>query len=338
MSLKLKPLAEQVIVITGASSGIGLATARLAATRGATVLLAARTEEALAEAVQGITASGGKASFVVADVSVREEIEGIAAAAVERYGGFDTWVNDAGVSIFGRIDEITDEDHRRLFDINFWGVVYGSEVAAQHLRERGGAIINLGSVASDVALPMQGMYSASKHAIKGFTDAFRTELEAASEPISVTLIKPASINSTFTKNARKYTDEDVKLPPPVYSPDDVANAIVHAAAHPQRDIYIGGGGKLMSAFARHFPRATDLMSERFLIGLERRDRSVRNPVGNLWKGQGRNQVTGDHPGLVIRPSIYTRASLHPVASRLGLGAAGVAAVLGLRWLAERRSR
>lgn len=338
MTVNLKPIDQQVIVITGASSGIGLVTARLAADRGATVLLAARTEEALKGAVDDITASGGKASYVVADVGVRDDIERIGATANERYGRLDTWVNDAGVSIFGRIDEITDEDNRRLFDTNFWGVVYGSQVAAEHLKGRGGAIINLGSVASDVALPMQGMYSASKHAIAGFTDAFRLELEAASEPISVTLIRPASINTTFTKNARKYTDEDVKLPPPVYDPAEVANAIVHAAAHPQRDIYVGGGGKMMSGFARHFPRLMDRVSERVMIGLEFRDRPVRNPEGNLWRGQGRNETDGDHPGMVMRPSLYTRLSLHPVASRVLLGAGGFAAVFGLRRILGRKSR
>jgi NADP-dependent 3-hydroxy acid dehydrogenase YdfG/phosphoribosyl 1,2-cyclic phosphodiesterase len=338
LTVNLKPIDQQVIVITGASSGIGLATARLAAEQGATVLLAARTEGALKEAVDDIAASGGKASYVVADVGDRDHVERIAATAKARHGGFDTWVNDAGVSIFGRIDEITDEDNRRLFDTNFWGVVYGSQVAAEHLKGRGGAIINLGSVASDVALPMQGMYSASKHAVKGFTDAFRTELEAASEPISVTLIKPASINSTFTMNARKYSNEDVKLPPPVYDPREVANAIVHAASHPQRDIYIGGGGKMMSGFARQFPRLMDRVSERAMIGLEFRDRPVRNPEGNLWRGQGRNETDGDHPGMVMRPSIYTRASLHPIASRVLIGTGGVAAALGVRRLLERMVR
>src|SRR4029079_1622040 len=103
------------------------------------------------------------------------------------------WVNNAGTSIFGKLEEISEDDHRRLFDINFWGLVSGSLVAAKHLRRRGGAIINLGSVASDNALPLQGMYSATKHAIKAFTDALRMELEAEGAPVSVTLIKPTSI-------------------------------------------------------------------------------------------------------------------------------------------------
>lgn len=330
MSVTLKPVNQQVIVITGASSGIGLATARLAAEQGATVVLAARTEEALAEAVRDITAAGGKATHVVADVSVRDDVERIARTTIEQYGRFDTWVNDAGVSIFGRIDEISDEDHRQLFDINFWGVVYGSEVAAQHLRNRGGAIINLGSVASEVALPLQGMYSASKHAVEGFTDAFRVELKAAGAPISVTLIKPSSINTPFTVNARKYSGQDLKLPPPVYAPEEVAVAIVHAAAHPQRDIYVGGGGKMMTTFNHLFPRAMDLVSERVLMRFEKRAQPPRNPAGNLWQGQGSGEVDGDHPGMVMKPSLYTRLSMHPLVSRVLIGAGGLLATLGIR--------
>lgn len=335
MSVKLKPVSEQVVVITGASSGIGLATARRAAKDGATVVLAARTEEALVAAVRGITAAGGTASYVVADVANRDDVERVASTTIERYGGFDTWVNDAGVSVFGRIDEIPDEDHRQLFETNFWGVVYGSRVAAEHLRQRGGAIINLGSVASDISLPLQGMYSASKQAIRGFTDAFRIELQAVSAPISVTLIKPASINSTFALNARKYTEQDLKLPPPVYAPEEVANAIVHAMAHPQRDIYIGSGGKMMGTFGRMFPRAADFVSARGIRRLELRDQPARNPEGNLWQGQGRAETDGDHPGLVMRPSIYTRMSLHPIASKALIGAGGVLATVGIRRAIQR---
>ncbi len=339
MNVSLKPVSEQVVVITGASSGIGLAAARRAAKEGATVVLAARTEEALKKAVEDIIAAEGKASYVVVDVANRDDVERLAHTTIERHGGFDSWVNDAGVSIFGRLDEISDEDHRKLFETNFWGVVNGSLVAAGHLRERGGgAIINLGSVASDVALPLQGMYSVSKHAIKGFTDAFRVELAAAGAPVSMTLIKPASINSTFTLNARKEIGQDVKLPPPVYAPEEVANAIVHAMAHPQRDIYIGAGGKLMSGFARMFPSVMDVVSARVLIPLERRDRPVRNAEGNLWQGQGRAETDGDHPGVVFRPSFYTRMSLHPVASKVLLGAGGVLASVGFRRVVQRNSR
>jgi short-subunit dehydrogenase len=192
MAIKLKPLKEQVIIITGASSGIGLATARAAAAKGAKVVLVSRNEEALAQIEQEIKAAGGEAIHVRADVGIKEQVQWIADTAMYHFGRIDTWVNDAGVSIYGRLEEVSEEDNRRLFDTNFWGVVNGSLAAVKCMRNTGGAIINIGSELSDLSIPLQGMYSASKHAVKGFTDALRIELEEDKAPISVTLIKPAA--------------------------------------------------------------------------------------------------------------------------------------------------
>jgi NAD(P)-dependent dehydrogenase (short-subunit alcohol dehydrogenase family) len=174
MKPQLKKLRDQVIVITGASSGIGLATARLAARRGARVVLAARNEEALKSDVEAIRRDGGRAIYVVADVSSPSDCDGIAQAAVSAFGGIDTWVNDAAVAIYGRLDEVHLEEKRRLFEVNFWGVVHGCRAALPHLKRRGGGVIvNLGSLLSDRALPLQGMYAASKHAVKAYTDTLR---------------------------------------------------------------------------------------------------------------------------------------------------------------------
>ncbi len=218
MSVSLKPLRDQVMVITGASSGIGLATAQAAATKGARLVLSSRNGAVLQDIERQINGAGGQAIHVVADVGRREEVQRIADAAVQCFGGFDTWVNNAGLSIWGRLEEVSDEDHHRLFETNFWGVVYGSLIAVAHLKRRGGALINLGSLVSDVAIPLQGMYRASKHAIKGFTDALRMELEEEGAPISVTLIKPTSINTPFPQHAKNYMDKEPKLPPPSIHP------------------------------------------------------------------------------------------------------------------------
>ncbi|HEV2528392.1 MAG TPA: SDR family oxidoreductase [Thermomicrobiales bacterium] len=336
MAVNLKPVSEQVIVITGASSGIGRATALAAAKQGARVVLAARSEQDLSATVDQITASGGHATYVVTDVGNPDDVERLGNEAIARYGGFDTWVNNAGVSILGRIQDISDEDHRKLFDTNFWGVVYGSRVAAQHLRAEGGAIINVGSELSDTSVPLQGMYSASKHAVKGFTDAFRIELEADDVPISLTLIKPAGINTLYPQHAKNYTDHQPKLPPPVYAPEEVAVAILHAAAHPRRDLYVGGGGKMMSLFGTFFPRAYDAAARTMFIPIQKRKNPDPNPEGSLWQSSNDGAVHGDHPGPVFRPSLYTRASLHPKLARVALGTgSGVAAGYLLRRVRRR---
>lgn len=177
MAIHHKPINEQVMVITGASSGIGLCTALLAVEEGAKVVLVARSQEVLDFLEVEINRLGGTALAITADVSHRDEIDKIVETTIETFGRIDTWVNDAGVSIYGRLDEVSEDDSRRLFDINFWGLVNCSLAALPYLRESKGALINIGSEVSEAIIPLQGMYSASKHAVKGFTDTLRIEEE-----------------------------------------------------------------------------------------------------------------------------------------------------------------
>lgn len=326
MAISLKPLHEQVMVITGASSGIGLATARAAAKKGVKVVLAARDKEALEKIEQQIKDEGGQAIHVVADVGRREDVQQIADAAIEHFGGFDTWVNNAGISIYGRLAEVSDEDHHRLFNTNFWGVVYGSLIAAKHLKSRGGAIINLGSLLSDMAVPVQGMYSASKHAVKGFTDALRIELEEDKVPVSVTLIKPASINTPFPQHAKNYMGQEPTLPPPVYEPDEVANAILHAATNQERDVYVGSSGKMMSSTNKYAPSLMDWISEKMMTRQQLKGKSARHREGVLHHSDGNGHISGNYEGHVMKTSIYTRASLHPLITGAVLAVASAAAI------------
>lgn len=327
MAIPLKPIRDQVIVITGASSGIGLATARAAAAKGAKVVLAARNWEVLQGVENEINAAGGQAIHVVADVSRREDVQRIATAAIERFGGFDTWVNNAGLSIFGRLDQISLDDQQRLFQVNFWSQVYGSLIAVEHLKHRGGgAVINLGSIASDIAYPLQGMYCATKHAVRAFTHALRMELEAEGTPISVTLIKPAGINTPFDHHAKNYLDKEPQVAPPVYDPGEVAYAILHAAHRPQRVIYVGGGGKLLSTLYKEAPKLVEWMNETVMMEEQHRDEPPRDREGSLYQARSEGKERGDYPGHVMKWSYYTRAKLSPAVRISAFAALGLVAL------------
>ncbi|MBA3438870.1 MAG: SDR family oxidoreductase [Pyrinomonadaceae bacterium] len=326
MAVKLKNLKQQTIVITGASSGIGLTTARMAAKRGARLVLAARSENALRQLTDEIRRTGGKAIYVVADVSKQEDVRKIARAAQEAFGGFDTWVNDAGVGIFGKLEEIKIEDMRHLFETNFWGLVYGSLEAVKHLKQRGGALINIGSTVSERVVHMQGIYSTSKHAVKGFTDALRMELEADGAPVSVTLIKPAAIDTPFPRNAKNYMDKEATLPPPVYAPEVVAQAILHCAEVPERDVFAGGGGKGLAALGYYAPRLADkIMESSLFVNTQKKNKPARpREVNGLDRPSEHLAERGGYEGHTMESSLYTQASLRPIATVALVAGAGLA--------------
>ncbi|MDB5801063.1 MAG: short-chain dehydrogenase [Rhodocyclales bacterium] len=292
MSNFLKPIDEQVVVITGASSGIGLATAIQAASHGAKLVLAARSEDVLADIVDELVAAGAEAIYVAADVAERDQVERIAEAAISRFGRIDTWVNDAGVSIYGRLEEVDEEDSRRLFDTNFWGIVNGSLAALPHLRANGGALINLGSEVSDAVVPLQGMYSASKHAVKGFTDALRVEVaEIDKAPVSITLIQPTAVNTPYPQHAKNYMDHEPKLPTPMIDPQRVAEAILHAATDPERSIKVGALSKLNTTMEKLFPALAEKMSAK-QAGRQQYAEPPRNPEGGLYRPSGEGEIHG----------------------------------------------
>lgn len=332
MTPRLKPLEEQVLVITGASSGIGLVAARQASERGACVVLAARNEKDLRQATDEIRRNGGRAAFAVADVSDPAQVDAIADTALREFGRIDTWVNNAAVSMYGRITDVPIEDMRRQMDVNFWGQVYGSRTAVRHLESSGGAIINVGSALSDRAIPLQGVYCAAKHALKAFTDALRMELEEQGIPISVTLVKPASIDTPFFEKARTYLGVEPQPVPPVYAPEVVSEVILHAAEHPLRELIAGGSALKLSA-GRFAPRLADLYMERWTFDAQSTSMPVVGREDNLYRAlpddggeRGRNWN-----GPTRESSAYTRAALNPMTTAaiiagvsLGVGAAAAA--------------
>ena len=160
------------------------------------------------------------------------------------------------------MEDVSLEDQRRLFDVTYWGVVHGTLAAARHLRRRGGAIVNVGSVLGDRAIALQGPYCAAKGAVKNATDAFRMEFEGAGLPISVTLIKPGPIDTPFMEHARNAMGtRGTRNPPPAYHPRVAASAILHACETPVRDLYVGAAGWLTSLGGALAPRLTDYAME-----------------------------------------------------------------------------
>lgn len=327
MKVELKPIHDQVMVITGASSGIGLATAQRAAALGARVLLVSRDDVDLRSAVERIRGAGGQAISVAADVADAEAMKRAATTAVREFGTIDTWVNNAGVSIYGRIEAVGLMDARRLFETNYWGVVHGSLAALPQLKARGGALINIGSVLSDTGYPLQGHYTASKHAVKGFTDSLRLELEASNVPVSVTLIQPAAIDTPYPEHAKSYLGVEPTHMPPVYAPEVVARAIVDSAQRPRRTVLVGGGAKLFTVVERYTPRLGDKVKEATAIEGQRTDRPPRVPDTLFGPRSGDGRVRGHYEGHVMGSSAYTGLRLNRNRALIGLAAVGAAVAL-----------
>ena len=326
MAISLKPLRNQVVVITGASSGIGLVTARMAAQRGAKLVLAARNEDALGQLVDEIRGKGGQAIYVVADVGREEDVSRIAEKAIAEFGGFDTWVNNAGVSIFGRCMDVSIPDMKRMFDTNFWGVVYGSRAAVNHFKQRqsgSGALINVGSFLGDRAVAVQSTYSASKHALHGWTDALRTELEAEGAPVSVTLIHPGRIDTPYNEHARSYMPKQPAHRGMIYPPEAVAEAILYSAEHPKRDMFVGFQAKALAVLAGISPRLTDKLIELWAFPSQQSDRPSRDREDNaLYQAGYGMHERGTHQGWIRSGSFYVKAEKHPVTTTIivaGLG-------------------
>jgi len=323
----LKRLAEQTIVITGASSGIGRATARGAARRGARVVLAARDAAALTALADDIQREGGRALAMPTDVTVEEEVRALADRAAETFGSIDSWVNNAAVSAYGAFEQLTTDEFRRVLDVNLFGQVYGCRAALPYLKQQpGGALICVGSALSDRAVQMQSAYCASKHAVKALTESLRVELQEAGSGVQVTLIKPSSMNTPLFDQAATHMGVKPKPMAPVYDPELVAQAILYAAEHRTREVVVGGGGKLLTTLESFAGPLVD----RWMVWSGAKGQQTQEPKSdtgphNLFAPlPGPRRVHGNFSGR--RVSLYTAARLHP---RLALTTgAAVGALIG----------
>lgn len=250
-NFKPKHLSNQTIVITEGAFGIGHEVAKLAAARGAHVVLGSKNIQELEKTVTEIIQSGGKALAVPIDVTKFEDLLHLQSEAIRKFQKIDAWVNSAGCSIFGYLLESNTFEEKKVFDINFWGTKHGSLVAVNGMKDDGGVLINLGNEISVAAQPLLGIYSASKNAVKAFTESLRFELKDRELPIELCLVRPSGIESSEMED-----DEQTNI---MYK--QTAESIIKCLEKPERDVYTGGPAKLSAILDTFFPQVKDLMAE-----------------------------------------------------------------------------
>jgi short-subunit dehydrogenase len=250
---------RQVVVITGASSGIGRATALRFADKGWAVVLGSRREQALTELAEECRARGGDAISVATDTTDADAVQALADAAVTRYGRIDVWVNNAAVGIYGPFQEIPLDDFRRLLDVNVMGYVYGARAALEVMTGQGrGVLINVSSIVGEVPAPYTAPYAMSKAAVRSLSASLRQELWLEGhKKVKVCTVLPATIDTPFFRHAANYSGRKVLAMPPVYTADQVALAIRDLAKAPQDEIVVGTVGKAMVKQHRVTPGAVE---------------------------------------------------------------------------------
>jgi NAD(P)-dependent dehydrogenase (short-subunit alcohol dehydrogenase family) len=337
----MRPLHEQVVVLTGASSGIGRETAVELGRRGASVVLAARSEEGLRDVAREVTAAGGRALPVPTDVADWPQVERLASAAVGQFGRIDTWVNDAAVSTYGPVADTPVEDMEQVIRVGLMGVIHGCKAALPHLRRHGGTIINVSSVLGKMAVPLQAAYCAAKHGVIGFSDALRLELAREGDRVKVCTILPGSTNTPFFEHARARLGGAKPMPiPPAYDPRAVADAIAFACEHPRREVVVGAAGKMFTLLQRLHPALNDWLLSLGDGGakLQTSDRPDDRRDNLFTPVPGPQPARGEWGDVSIGGSPYTRwVEQQPVVKAALVGAAAVAAVGLLRWLSGGRS-
>jgi NAD(P)-dependent dehydrogenase (short-subunit alcohol dehydrogenase family) len=313
MRVKLKPLHEQVVVLVGATSGIGRETAFRMSERGARLVLSARSETELDELVEQIERRGGKATAISADVSIFDEVNGVAEHAINIFGRIDSWVNLAAVSVYAPLIDTTPDEFKRVIDVSLLGQSYGAMAALPHMMDKGGAIIFITSVAARRSMPLQAAYSAAKYGVRAFADSLRLELIHDQIPVSVTNIMPSSVNTPFFDKSLTRLGVKPRPIPPVYDAKVVADAIMFAAEHPVREMYAGGAGKSLGLLQRVFPPVADTVA----MGLAYTTMFSDEPKSpeaahNLFEHiEGYDRVDGEWDEEAIPQSPMTWLRTHP---------------------------
>ncbi|HEY9698958.1 MAG TPA: SDR family oxidoreductase [Trichocoleus sp.] len=340
-TIQLKPIDQQVVVVTGASSGIGRATALLFAKRGAKVVASARSQEGLDSLIQEIQQFGGDAVSVIADVADFGQVQSIAEKAVQHYGRLDTWAHVAATGLFSKFEDIKPEEFKRVIEVNLLGQVYGAMVALPHLRREGrGAFIAVTSVEARRSLPLQSPYSASKHGVEGFIDSLRVELRREGVPISITNILPSTINTPFYNKGKTKLGVKPTGVPPYYEPELVAESIVFAAENPRRDLIVGDAGRVLDLLQRISPALADTVLQ--LVAVDGQHTTVKkneDDPNNLYEpisSPGYDRTEGDFGHLVI-PSFAELLDFHPAVKWGAIAGISALALLATQFLMDRET-
>lgn len=312
--MRLKPIDQQVVVLIGATSGIGRSAALRFAEHGARVVVAGRSMPALEALVHEIVAKGGQALAVPVDVAHFEQVKSVADQAIHTYGRIDSWVHLAAITMYAPFADTTADEFKRIVDVNLLGQVHGAMVALPHLRREGrGALIHISSIVARRSVPLQSAYAASKHGIIGFLDALRLELQHEGLPISVTNVMPGSINTPLFEKALTRLGVLPRPLPPVYEPELVAETILYVAEHPVREIYVGGAGKQFGLVQRLSPRLGDKLLAKIAFPAQKTDqRKPADSPHNLFEHlQGYDRVKGAFSSEAKPFSLYSLLKTRP---------------------------
>jgi NAD(P)-dependent dehydrogenase (short-subunit alcohol dehydrogenase family) len=306
-----KHLGEQVVVVTGASTGLGRAVARGAGARGAKVVLAARNEEALAHAVREIEQAGSEALAVPTDVTDLAQVRNLVERSVERFGRIDTFVANAMVTVYAEASELEPDELRRVMDVNFLGVAHCFWAALPRLRETHGTFLHVSSALAYRGIPLQAAYCASKAAARNFLESARVELQKHGEGVAVSLVLPGAIDTPQFDRDRQKIGYQPQPVPPIYEPEPFADAVLHCCEHPVRELPVGWGAQKLLWGQKLSPRAGDWILRR--TGWKSQHTAEPKPVGapgNLFK-----TLPGD-PGARGRFSDLARQSTAWTSARL----------------------
>lgn len=349
MKPKLKPISNQVVVLLGATSGIGLQTAKMMAAKGAQVVIVGRNQDGLNDATEKITRHLNETSRMVmtepivaleADVTQFEQVKSVADQVVQRFGRIDTWVNVAAVAEWALFEDTSPDEFHRIIEVNLLGQAYGAMAALPYLKQQqGGALIFIASVAGRMPIPYQSAYNASKHGVMGLVDTLRLELKHSDVPVSVTAILPASINTPLFDKARTKIGVEPYPIPPIYDVKMVAKAIIYAAQHPVRELIVGDSGYMMTFMRRLAPTLSVNAMGASGFRAQRSDepKSAQAPDNLYHHINGFEESQGDYTTETKRFSPLTWLSTHPKARMALYGGllAGVGAYVGYRVITQR---